>query len=339
MRKSITVLLATAALCAIRANGQVVEPLKLIKAIPLPGLHNGDFDHFAVDVQNHRLFLAAEENSAIEVFDLRTDQLVHTITGLKTPHSMLYRADLNKLFVVDGDAGEVRVFGGDSYQAGTHIKLEEGADSSTFDPSTKYMYVVNGGSHGHLPYTLISIVDTTAEKKLADIKIDTDTIEAMAVERSGPRLFANITGNNAVAVIDREKRAVIATWPIGQEGQRNAPMAFDEAHHRLFVAARRPGRLIVLDSDSGKIVDSLPCIGMTDDAVYDPNSRRIYVSGVPFVYVYEERGPNNFQLLGQVPTAFHTVTSVLIPELHRYYLAAPRHGDTQAEVQVYSVVP
>jgi DNA-binding beta-propeller fold protein YncE len=318
--------------------GQVNGPLKLVQTMPMPALHNGDFDHFAVDVQNQRLFLTAEENSAVEVFDLRTNNLVHTIAGLKTPHSMTYRSDLKKLFIVDGDAGEVKIYETDSYKPIGSIKLMEGADSSTFDPSTKYMYVVNGGKDAHLPYTLISVVDTTAGKKLADIRFDTDTVEAMAVEKSGSRLFANVTGKDAVAVIDRQKNTVIATWPLGEAGKRNAAMAYDEANHRLFVVARRPGTLIVMDSNSGKIIDTLPCIGHTDDAVYDPASKRIYVSGVPFVYVFEERGPNNFQPVGQLSTAFHAVTAILVPELQQYYLAVPRHGDAQAEVQVYKVL-
>jgi uncharacterized protein YjiK len=68
-------------------------------------------------------------------------------------------------------------------------------------------------------------------------------------------------------VIDREKRTVIANRSVEQEGKRNAAMAFDEADHRLFVVARDPGKVIVLDSDSGKILNRLPCVGNTDDVV------------------------------------------------------------------------
>jgi hypothetical protein len=161
----------------------------------------------------------------------------------------------------------------------------------------------------------------------------------MAVEKSGPRLFVNMFAKSAVAVVDREKRTVITTWDIEREGKRNSAMAFDEANHRLFVVARDPGKLIVLDSDSGKIVTSLPAVGQTDDAVYDPGSKRVYVSGVPFLYVFEQRSANAYQLLGQVPTAFHAVNAILVPQLNRYYVAIKHHGATEAKVQVYQVVP
>ena len=269
MKKFTTIFLAVVVLFALNAQSQVVEPLRLIQTISIPGLHDGDFDHFAADMKDHLLFLAAEENSAVEVFDLGTNKLIHTISDLKAPHSLVYRADLKKLFVVDGDAAEVKVYQGDSYKPVGSIKLLEDADSSTFDPATKYMYVVNGDKGAHMAYTLISVIDTTATKKLGDIKIDSDSVEAMALERSGPRMFANLNSKNAVAVIDRVKRTVMTTWSIADEGKRNAAIAFDEADHRLFVVARAPGKVIVLDSDSGKILNSLPCAGDSDDALYD----------------------------------------------------------------------
>src|ERR1700687_3243223 len=339
MKKFFTIPLTVFILFVLNAQSQVVEPLKLVQTIPIPGLHDGDFDHFAMDPQDHLLFLAAEENSAVEVFDLNTNKLIHTISDLKAPHSMVYRADLKKLFVVDGDAAEVKIYQGDSYKPVGSIKLMDDADSSAYDPSTKYMYVVNGGKGAHMAYTLISVIDTTAAKKLADITIDSDSVEAMALEKSGPRMFANMYSKNAVAVIDREKRTVIANWSVEQEGKRNAAIGFDEADHRLFVVARDPGKVIVLDSDSGKILNSLPCVGNTDDAVYDPGSKRLYVAGVPSLNVFELRGANRFRQIGQLPTSFHAVTGILVPELNRCYVAVNHHGETPAQVHIYEVVP
>src|SRR5258708_33561823 len=165
------------------SHAQKEASLQLVQTIPIPGLKEGDFDHFAVDLAGHRLFLTAEKNSAVEVFDLNANKLIHTITGLDEPHSMLYRADLKKLFVVDGGAAEVRMYDTGSYKYLGGIKLKDDCDSNTYDPATKYLYVVNGGRGAHEPYTLISIIDTTAAKKVADIKIQTDTVEALTLEK------------------------------------------------------------------------------------------------------------------------------------------------------------
>src|SRR3979409_63465 len=79
-------------------------PLKLVGTIPLPALGEGDFDHFAKDVEGHRLFLTAEKNGSVEVFDTTSNKLIHTITGLKAPHALLYRSDVKKVFNGDADA-------------------------------------------------------------------------------------------------------------------------------------------------------------------------------------------------------------------------------------------
>src|SRR5260370_27065982 len=244
--------------CALIVRGQDKAPLTFVQSIPLPALHDGDFDHFTVDLASHRLFLTAEKNAAVEVFDLRTNKLIETLTYIEEPHAMLYRADLKKLFVSDGGAAEVKIYEGETYKRLGAIKLEDDADSMAYDPATKYLYVVNGGKGAKMAYCLGSILDTTTDKKLADIKIDSDSVEALALEKSGPRMFVNITGKDAVGVIDREKHTVIATWPIGQESKHNGAMTVDEAAHRLFISANNPEKLIVLNSDSGAIVASLP---------------------------------------------------------------------------------
>ena len=335
MKALVTVLIAS----AIGAWGQAKAPLVLLQSIPLPALHDGDFDHFAVDLAGHRLFLTAEKNAAVEVFDLQTNKLIHTLTDIDEPHSMIYRADLKKLFVIDGGAAEVKIYQGDTYKRLGAIKLEDDADSMAYDPSTKYLYVVNGGKGAKMAYCLISIVDTTTDKKLADIKIDSESVEALALEKSGPRMFVNITGKDAVGVIDREKRTVIATWPIGQEGKHNVAMAFDDAAHRLFISTNNPERLIVLNSDSGAIVASLPCGHMVDDLAYDAKSKRIYVTGSDFVDVFHQKDADHYEQVGQVASAFRAKTAILIPELNRYYLAVPRHEDKVAEVRVFEVQP
>jgi DNA-binding beta-propeller fold protein YncE len=319
--------------------GQQKEPLSFVQSIPLPALHDGDFDHFAVDLAGHRLFLTAEKNAAVEVFDLQTNKLIHTLADIDEPHSMLYRADLKKLFVIDGGAAEVKIYQGETYKRLGAIKLEDDADSMAYDPATKYLYVVNGGKGAKMAYCLISIIDTTTDKKLGDIKIDSDSVEALALEKSGPRMFVNITGKDSVGVIDREKRTVIATWPNGQEGKHNVAMAFDEAAHRLFISTNNPERLIVLNSDSGAIVASLPCGHMVDDMAYDAKSKRIYVTGSDFVDVFHQKDPDHYELVGQIASAFRAKTAILVPELNRYYLAVPRHEGKAAEVRVFEVQP
>jgi len=321
------------------ALGQDPMPLKLVATIPLPGLHDGDFDHFAPDVDGHRLFLTGEENEKVLVLDTSTNRLIHTMEDVKAPHAILYRKDLKKLFIVEGDASAVKVYDSDTYQAGAEIKVAVDADSIAYDPATNYLYVVNGGREAHTPYSLISVIDTNTAKKLRDIKIASNRVEAIVLEKSEPRMFLNITGQNAVGVMDRNKSSLSATWPLPAGDKLNVAMTLDEASHRLFVATRNPGKLIVLDSNSGKVITSMPAVGMVDDMSYDPQRKRLYLAGDQFVDVFEQKDADHYALLAKVPGSFRAKTAILVPELNRYYLAVPHHAEQQAEVRVYDIQP
>src|SRR5207253_8404808 len=107
------------------------------------------------------------------------------------------------------------------------------------------------------------IIDPQQFKKIGEIKLDGHP-EAFQLEMDGPRLFVNVPDARQVAVIDREKRALIGKWPI-HDAQANFPMALDEANRRLFIGSRKPAKLLVLDTQTGKTVASIDCCGDTDD--------------------------------------------------------------------------
>ena len=320
-----------------QAPCQVDEPIRLIQTIPIPGLHDGTFDHFQVDLPGQRLFVAAEDNNAVAVIDLRTSKMVQSIKVPYTPHSMAYDTDLKKLMVADEN--QVEIYDGTSYKLAAVIPTKAHADASVYDFAKKLYYVGNGGMHAHEDYCLISILDARSDKIVGDIKVDSDHIEGMALEKSGPRLFVCMYSKNAVGVVDREKRAVTATWTIEPEGRQNIHLSLDEARHRLYVSSinrRDPAKVIVLNSDSGKISSALLSAGQysSDDMDFDPMMNRLYVAGVPFINIFQ-----NNDLIGQVPSSFHGITAMLIPELNRYYVAVNHHGNTDAKVLVYEVVP
>jgi DNA-binding beta-propeller fold protein YncE len=323
----------------IAARAQELMPLKLVATIPLPGLHDGDFDHFAPDVDGHRLFLTGEENEKVLVLDTSTNTLIHTMENVKAPHAILYRKDLKKLFIVEGEASAVKVYDSDTYQMGGEIKVSIDADSIAYDPATNYLYVVNGGREAHTPYSLISVIDTNTMKKLRDIKIPSNHVEAIVLEKSGPHMFLNITGESVVGVMDRNQSSLAATWPLPAGDKLNVAMGLDEANHRLFVVTRNPGKLIVLDSNSGQVITSAPAVGMVDDMSYDPQHKRLYLAGDQFVDVFEQKDADHYVLLARVPGSFRAKTAILVSELNRYYLAVPHHADQQAEVRVYDVQP
>src|SRR6202140_3117101 len=325
-RPTSVLLSAVMLLLAIGASAQEkAAPLKLSQTTSIPQLKDGDFDHFYPDLAGNRLFATAEENSKVLVFDLKTNKLIHSIDDLKAPHSLLYKDASKKLYVVDSDLGEVRIYDGTSYKFSSSIKLKEGADASAYDASSKYLYVVNGGKDAKLPNAYISVVDTEADKVVGEIKIDSDDVEGMVMEKSGPRMFVVIRGKNPVGVYNHSNRPLWGTWSIEEAGKKPTSIAFDEENHRLFVGPRDPGKLVVINTDSGKIVSSMPAAAMVDDVAWDAQHKRLYYAGTLFTDVFRQTDPDHYEQINHIPTAFRAKTAILIPELNQFYLAVPHH--------------
>src|SRR6202051_1357143 len=270
--KKLLVVLALVLGWVAKSPAQEKTPLRLVQTVSLAGLQR-HWDHFGVDVKSNRLFVTSGDEPVVDVFDMRTNKLIHTITGLKASHNVLAFPELKKIFVVDGEASELKIYNYDTYELVGHTELTIDADPAVYDPATKYLYVVNGGRAAKTPYCLISVVDAVSGKKLEDIKLDTNRLESMALETPGPRLFVNMTTENVIGVVDRKKRALVTTWPI-TAGQQNVPMQYDNANHRLFVVTRMPSRLVVVNTDTGKEVTSLPTADSVDDLAYDPALHR-----------------------------------------------------------------
>lgn len=322
------------------SRAQQTTPLRLVQTVSVPGVER-KWDHFGVDLKGQRLFVASEEEPAVEVFDLKTTQHLRTITAFKEPHNILPFPELDHIFVVDGGASELKILKYDSYELTGHIGLTIDADPVAYDPATKYLYVVNGGREAHTPYCLLSVVDTKGAKKLQDIKLDTNRLESMAIEKFGTRLFVNMTGVNQIGVVDRKKLTVTQTWPI-TAGKENVPMQFDEAAHRIFIATRKPSKLVVVNSDTGQEVTSLDVADYVDDLAYDPAHHRIYVSGgggQGAITVVQQRGPDDYRVIANIPTKPGAKTSRLVPELSRYYVGVPANAKQEAEILAFDVAP
>ena len=114
MKKVLAISLLLFVALAPATGAQDKLPLKLVATTPLPNMA-GDFDHFAVDLKGKRLFLAAEDNKTVEVFDL-DGKRIHSITGFGQPHAAVVLSDSN-IIVTDGDGfGRVALVSGKDYK-------------------------------------------------------------------------------------------------------------------------------------------------------------------------------------------------------------------------------
>jgi len=320
-------------LYAIAAVPQSTEPLVLIRSMEMPNVPLGPYmDHFGVDVQGHRVFATPQASKTVQVFDFETGKFLHEVTGIGNPHGVFYRGDLDQFYVVDG-GGAVKIFSGRDYHLVKSVDGLVGVDSSGYDPKTKEMYIVTGGKGAQLDYSALAIVDTTQGEKVGEIRVPgAGHLEQIVIDQSGPRLYVNIEDKNEVAVMDKEKRTLIARWPV-TKGRNNVPIALDEKHQRLFVGTRdadMTGSIVIFDTETGNELQALPVGGDVDYMDFDPVKARLYATcGVGHVYVFQEQTPNEYKLLGDPDTAIMAKTGLLVPELNIFFVGVPNLGGTQ----------
>ena len=304
------------------------SPLRLKQTIPLPGVE-GRIDHFAFDAAGERLFVCALGNNSVEVVDLRKGERVHSVTGLGAPEGVAYIPGLDRLLVANDKDGTCKIFDGKSFQQLHELNLKDDADNVRYDEATKKIYV-GFGSGG------IGIINAADGKQVGSIKLSAHP-EAFELEKNGKRIFANVPNSRHVAVIDREKGEVIATWKTDL-AFANFPMALDEANHRLFIGCRLPSRLVALNTDSGEVVAKIEISGDADELFYDAKRRRIYaVCGAGELDIIEQINPNTYKPFAKVDTADGARTGLFLSERDTLFVAVPHRGSQSAEIRRYDV--
>jgi DNA-binding beta-propeller fold protein YncE len=319
------------ALCCtgiVTVAAQSAAPLKLKQTIPLSGVE-GRVDHLAYDPAGERLFVCALGNNTVEVLDLRKGERVHSITGLGAPQGVAYVPELDRVFVANDKDGICRIYDGKSLQAVGELNFKDDADNVRYDQAMKKIYV-GFGSGG------IAVVNALDGKQVGSIKLSAHP-EAFQLEKNGSRIFVNVPNSRHVAVIDRDKREVVARWKTDL-AFGNFPMALDESNHRLFVGCRLPSRLVVLNTDSGDVVAKIDISGDSDDVFYDSKRHRIYaICGAGKIDIIEQTDPKTYKALTKVDTASGARTGLFVPERDTLFVAVPNRGSQQTEIRSYQV--
>jgi DNA-binding beta-propeller fold protein YncE len=307
-------------------------PLRLLTVTRLPGVH-GRIDHFDVDLRGQRLFMSALGNNTVEVFDLRTARVVHTIGGLHEPQGVSYVPRSHLLFVANGGDGIVRIYDARTFALKRAVRFASDADDTRYDAARNEVLVGYGGQGD----AGLAMLDASTGRLRATIPLPSHP-ESFQMTPGGGRIYVNIpTAGNVIAVVSRKQRRVVATWHIGGAAW-NFPMALDARDHHLFIACRRPAEVLVIDTRTGAVVAKVACVSAADDLWWDGAERRAYVSGGGgSITVIAPAGA------GWRATAFPTPaggrTSLLVPQLGRLFLGVWGRGGRAEEMRVYAMQP
>jgi DNA-binding beta-propeller fold protein YncE len=301
------------------------DALTLERKIPL-GDVAGRLDHFAVDLERHRLFLAELGNNTIGIVDAAAGILLHRIGGLDEPQGVGYVPGTDTIYVANAGDGTLHTYRGSDFSPIAVLKLGDDADNIRVDPNASQVIVGYGKG-------ALALLDAASGNKAGEIPLAGHP-EAFQLDPSSARIYVNVPDAREIAVVDRGASRQVAKWAL-PDARDNFPMALDAADKRLLVVYRRPAVLAVFDTSNGKVSTRLSTCGDADDVFVDAKRQRAYVScGEGALDVLQKAG-DSYRELGRIPTASGARTSLWVPELDRLFLAVRARGNERAAVWVY----
>jgi DNA-binding beta-propeller fold protein YncE len=305
--------------------------LELVQTIPLKGKPGG-LDHLALDSKRDRLLVANKTNNTLDVVDLKAGTLLRQVPNQTGIQGIAYAADLDRVYVGLGTNGLCNVLDGESYKAVKTIKFPDDCDNVRYNPATQTAYV----AHAEKSLGVIS-AKTNALK--VDIKLPA-AAEAFVLEAKRPRLYVAAPEPCQVIVIDATKNEVATAYPVKTAGGAH-PIALDEGAHRVYLGCRKEPMVVIVDTETGKEVGSVPIPGDVDDLFLDAGRKRLYAScGEGFLAVLKVTDADHVEAVEKIPTAKGAKTCLYVPETGKLYLAVPRQeGKDGPEVRVYQVKP
>jgi DNA-binding beta-propeller fold protein YncE len=285
----------------------------LINTIHLPQAPGNTeyFDYITVDPDARRVYVS--HGTEVDVLNADDYSLIGRIGGLQRCHGVIVIKELGKGYITDGEAKVVVVFDLDTLKVTGQVKADQPVDSLVYDPVSRYIFTINGGAKTS------TVIDPAKEAVVKNIDLAVAS-EFPALDDKGT-LYDNSNEKSEVTVIDTRSLAVKARWPTAPEGESVA-MAIDTRNHRLFSAGRNPQFLVMINTDTGKVIQSFPITAGVDAAVFEPETGLLFASTREgMMHIFHEDTPDKLSEVQTVKTEYGAKTMALDPKTHKAFLS------------------
>jgi DNA-binding beta-propeller fold protein YncE len=284
------------------------EGYHLAKTIPVPG--DGGWDYLIADGAARRVYVS--HGNQVDVLDADSNEVTGAIPNTKGVHGIALAPDLGRGFTSNGRDNNVTIFDLKTLKPiGGPVATGKNPDAILYDPSTKRVFAFNGRDGS------ATVIDA-ADGKVAGT-IDLGGKPEFAAADGAGNVFVNLEDKNTLVKIDAKKMTVLERWPL-TPGEEPSALTIDANTHRLFVGCHNK-MMVVVDAETGKVVDHQPIGQGVDAAAFDPATGQVYFScGDGTVTVIHEDGPNKYSVAETVKTKVGARTMALDPKTHDLFL-------------------
>jgi DNA-binding beta-propeller fold protein YncE len=272
---------------------------------------DGGWDYVTVDSQTHRLYVTRSTHT--QIIDADSGKVLGDVLSQERSHGVAIVPKLNRGFITDGGgSGSIVVFDLSSYAVLGKIPTVPDSDGIIYDAKLDKVLAVSGD--GGVLMTFSPDIDPKSGK-VDQIALG-GAPEFLASDGSG-KVYINLEDKDVVAVVDLKSKSVVARWPVAPGGHP-VGMSMDAMSHRLFIGCRNPQKLVVMNSETGKVEASLP-IGAGVDATGFHDSQAVASCRDGSLIVAGEKA-GSFDVEQTVKTPDGARTMGIDTAKHRIYL-------------------
>jgi hypothetical protein len=332
--KSKTIILLMAVLCNSFSGckGQTesgTDLLRLDKTISLPDV-KGRIDHLDINLKEQIIYVAALGNNSLVAVDIHSGKIIYSIKSLDEPQGVGYIPQHEEIFVANGGNGDCYFYNAHTFEKTATIHLASDADDVRYDSLERKIYVGYGAGG-------IAIINADTHKQIGDVKLPAHP-ESFQIDKKLNRIFVNLPDAHMVGAVILNQLKLTDKWERSSP-TANFPMSVDTIHHLVFVGYRHPARLVVLDGNTGKELSINKMAGDSDDLYYDDQNAKVFVSGGEgYINIFQQQDKGTYKQIANIPTRSGARTSLFVPQLRVFVVAARAAAGETAALLVYKIV-
>jgi DNA-binding beta-propeller fold protein YncE len=272
----------------------------------------GGWDYGIVDPATHLLYQSRGTHT--QVIDTTTGAVVADLPKCGA-HGIALVPDLNKGFTSDGKADTVTAFDLNTHAILYTAPTGHNPDCIIYDPASKKVFAFDGKSRD------ATVIDPACKTPNLSVvgHLPLDGKPEFAASDEAGNVFVNIEDKNEIQDIDTKSMTVVNTWQI--DGDSPSGLAIDIAKHHLFAGC--DGKMIVVDTTTGKTIGTPPIGDGVDACAFDPATAEAFAScGDGTLSVIKETAPGKFETVQTVQTKPGARTMALDATTHTLYLSS-----------------
>lgn len=317
--KTKSFIIASAFLCfSLNVSAQKMTSANIIKTFKIGG-NSDSWDYLTVNPTNN--FLYVSHGTRVNIVNKTTGENLGEIEGTTGVHGIAFTPNSTNGFITCGKLNSVKVFDSKTNQVTAEIQVGQNPDAIFYETLSKKLIVCNGKTNN------ISVIDP--ENNTVVNTIDVGGKPETAVSNGKGKIFVNIEDKNEIVVIDAKSFTVTHHWNLDKE-EGPSGLVIDTKTNRLFSTCDK--MLVILDSETGKLIKKMPIGDGCDGAVFDDATNTIYTSnGEGNISVIQEKNANQFVALNNITTKKGARTIALDNSTHNLYLPTADFDDKEKD--------